>query len=93
MVDKHTTPDAVPAVAQQLPTDFEDALAQLEALAARMGAGDMGLDESLAAYERGVALARVCQQRLEAADRQVSVLQGQLLRPLDGDEPEPRGGA
>ncbi len=93
MADKHIAPDAGPAPDQQLPTDFEEALAELEALAARMSAGDMGLDESLAAYERGVALARVCQQRLEAADRQVSVLQGQLLRPLDGDEPEPRGGA
>uniref|UniRef100_UPI003342CD66 exodeoxyribonuclease VII small subunit n=1 Tax=Castellaniella defragrans TaxID=75697 RepID=UPI003342CD66 len=81
MVDKHNPPDA--ALAGDLPSDFEEALAELEALAGRMGAGDMGLDESIAAYERGVALARVCQQRLEAAERQVSVLQGQLLRPLD----------
>ncbi|MER1967008.1 exodeoxyribonuclease VII small subunit [Castellaniella sp. GW247-6E4] len=89
MVDKHTKPDAAPPPARALPTDFEDALAELEALAGRMGDGHMSLDESIAAYERGVALARVCQQRLEAAERQVSVLQGQLLRPLDeADSPE-----
>ena len=86
MVDKHTPPDAASAPAQSLPADFEQALAELEALAGRMGAGDMGLDESIAAYERGVALARVCQPRLEAAERQVSVLQGQLLRPLDAGD-------
>ena len=91
MVDKHTTPEAAPRSFEDLPTDFEQALAELEALAGRMGEGDMGLDESIAAYERGVALARICQQRLETAERQVSVLQGQLLRPLD--EAEPQGDA
>ncbi|HEX7385698.1 MAG TPA: exodeoxyribonuclease VII small subunit [Castellaniella sp.] len=65
-----------------LPDDFETALAELEALAGRMSEGNLGLDDSLALYQRGVALARVCQQRLEAAEQQVQVLQGQLLEPL-----------
>lgn len=86
MVDKHTPPDNPQDAALALPTDFEQALAELEALAGRMSNGQMGLDESIAAYERGVALARVCQQRLEAAEQQVSVLQGQLLRPLDAGD-------
>lgn len=65
-----------------LPQDFEAALAELEALAARMSDGKLGLDESIALYQRAVALARVCQQRLEVAEQQVQVLQGQLLEPL-----------
>ncbi|MGB3836364.1 exodeoxyribonuclease VII small subunit [Castellaniella sp.] len=66
-----------------LPQDFETALSELESIASRMSDGDLGLDESIALYQRGVALARVCQQRLEAAEQQVQVLQGQLLEPLD----------
>jgi exodeoxyribonuclease VII small subunit len=67
----------------RLPQDFETALAQLEALVAQMENGTLALDQSLAAYEKGVELARICQQRLDAAEQQVKVLQGNLLRPLD----------
>lgn len=70
-----------------IPEDFEAAMAELEALAARMGDGALGLDESIALYERGVALARACQQRLEAAEQRVQVLQGQLLEPLGVEHP------
>ncbi|MBV6307141.1 exodeoxyribonuclease VII small subunit [Candidimonas humi] len=73
---------------ESLPQDFETALAQLEALVAQMENGTLALDQSLAAYEKGVELARICQQRLDAAEQQVKVLQGNLLRPLDpADEP------
>ena len=66
--------------------NFEAALAELEALVAKMEAGGLALDDSLRAYERGVELARICQQRLDAAEEQVRVLQGSLLRPLDESE-------
>lgn len=68
-----------------LPQDFETALAQLESLVARMESGSLPLDESLVVYEQGVELARICQQRLDHAEQQVKVLQGNLLRPLDAD--------
>lgn len=68
-----------------LPQDFETALAQLEALVAKMESGTLPLDESLAVYEQGVELARICQRRLDHAEQQVKVLQGNLLRPLEGD--------
>jgi exodeoxyribonuclease VII small subunit len=66
-----------------LPQDFETALAQLEALVAKMEDGALPLEESLAAYQKGVELARICQRRLDAAEQQVKVLQGALLAPLD----------
>lgn len=68
-----------------LPQDFESALAQLEGLVAKMESGTLPLDESLAVYEQGVELARICQRRLDRAEQQVNVLQGNLLRPLDTD--------
>lgn len=84
MADKHPAPTDTRQISanEALPEDFEAALAQLEALVERMEGGDLGLDESIAAYERGAALARVCQQRLDAAEHQVSVLQGNLLKPF-----------
>ncbi len=76
--------------ATDLPQDFETALAQLEALVAKMEAGSLALDQSLAAYEQGVELAKICQRRLDQAEQQVKVLQGNLLKPLvdapDSDE-------
>lgn len=68
-----------------LPQDFETALAQLESLVARMESGTLPLDESLTVYEQGVELARICQRRLDHAEQQVKVLQGNLLRPLEDD--------
>jgi exodeoxyribonuclease VII small subunit len=66
--------------------DFESALAQLEALVARMESGALPLEQALQAYEQGVELAQLCQRKLDLAQEQVSVLQGNLLRPLSGDE-------
>ena len=69
--------------AKSVPQDFETALAELESLVATMEDGGMPLEASLAAYRRGVALSRVCQDRLAQAEQQVKVLEGELLRPLD----------
>lgn len=65
------------------PPDFEAALAELEAIVNQMESGALPLDQSLAAYEKGVRLAQFCQARLDTAEEQVKVLQGDLLRPLD----------
>ncbi len=67
---------------QALPQDFETALAELEALVQTMENGSLPLEQSLAAYRRGVELTRICQKRLSQAEQQVKVLEGDLLRPL-----------
>jgi exodeoxyribonuclease VII small subunit len=54
--------------------DFEASLDALEALVEKMEHGDMSLEESLAAYERGVGLYRRCQQALEQAELRVKLL-------------------
>ena len=46
----------------------------LEDLVGRMEAGEMSLEESLAAYERGVGLYRSCQAALEQAELLVRLL-------------------
>ena len=62
---------------------FEKALAELEKIVARMESGELSLEQALATHKRGLELARFCQQRLEAAQQQVKVLEGEVLKPLD----------
>jgi exodeoxyribonuclease VII small subunit len=62
--------------------DFESALLELEQVVASMERGEMTLEASLKAYQRGVELAQVCQERLSAVEQQVKVLEGELLKPL-----------
>jgi len=83
--------DAMNATEEQadLPQDFETALAQLEELVAKMESGVLPLEESLAAYRRGVSLTRICQERLAQAEQQVSVLEADMLRPFDALDRQP----
>ena len=61
---------------------FEKALEELESIVARMEDGGLSLEQSLAAHKRGLELARQCRERLEAAQQQVKVLEGEVLKPL-----------
>ena len=75
-----TSPSEADGVPEGL--TFEKALAELEKLVARMEGGELGLEQALEAHKRGLILARHCQQRLEAAQQQVRVLEGEILKPL-----------
>jgi exodeoxyribonuclease VII small subunit len=46
---------------------FEQALAELEQIVARLESGQAPLEDSIRLYERGAALKSHCEQRLEAA--------------------------
>lgn len=54
---------------------FEESLAELEQLVARLEEGKQGLAESLASYETGVARLKACYQMLEAAERRIELVQ------------------
>lgn len=62
-------------VADATPDDpvsrFEGSLSELEAIVARMERGDLPLEESLALFERGMGLTRVCRTSLETAELRV----------------------
>ncbi len=53
---------------------FEKALNDLELLVEKMEAGDLSLEESLKAFEKGVKLSRDCQHALQQAEQTVKVL-------------------
>ena len=67
--------------------DFEQALAELEALVERLERGDLPLDEALKIFERGVALARHCQASLQAAQQKVEILLKRSGQPGVSIEP------
>ncbi len=67
---------------------FEKALAELESIVARMEDGGLSLEQSLAAHKRGLELAKQCRERLDAAQQQVRVLEGEVLKPLGGLSPD-----
>ncbi len=54
--------------------DFEMAMRDLEELVERLEHGDLPLEESLAAFERGVMLTRACQSALKEAEQKVEIL-------------------
>jgi len=54
--------------------DFESALDALESIVAELESGELSLEASLAAFERGVKLTRRCQAALKAAELRVQVL-------------------
>jgi len=56
------------------PPDFELAMRDLEELVERLEQGDLPLEESLAAFERGVMLTRACQTALKEAEQKVEIL-------------------
>lgn len=53
---------------------FEDALTELEQLVARLERGEISLEDSLLAFERGVNLTRACQKALQEAEQKVQIL-------------------
>lgn len=56
------------------PETFEKSLESLEELVRELEAGDKGLDESLALFEKGVVLAKDLSKRLEDAKTKVEAL-------------------
>ena len=54
--------------------DFEQALKELEGLVERMEKGELSLEDSLQAFERGIELTRHCQTALKSAEQKVEIL-------------------
>lgn len=73
------------------PQNFEAAMNELERIVTEMESGQLSLEQSLAAYQRGAELLQFCQQSLAAAQQQVQVLENGVLKPFiaAGEKNEP----
>ena len=75
---------------------FERALEELEGVVEQLESGDLSLDDSLAAFEKGVSLVKYCNQKLTDVEKKIELLvrdkEGKLqLKALDsmsGDDEE-----
>ena len=65
---------------------FEEALAELEKIVARMESGKLTLEQSLDAHRRGIELAQLCQSVLARAQQQVKVLEDNALKNFASDD-------
>ena len=75
---------AKPATVGGEPASFEAALTELEKLVASMESGQLSLEQSLAAHQRGLELAQYCQAKLAQAQQQVQVLESTSLQAFPG---------
>ena len=64
---------------------FEASLKQLETLVETMEAGELSLEDSLKAFQEGIALTRACQKALTDAEQTVA----QLVKTSHGVASEP----
>lgn len=53
---------------------FEDAMSALEDITRKLESGDLPLEDAIGAYERAVSLIKVCNDKLEAAEKKVKIL-------------------
>jgi exodeoxyribonuclease VII small subunit len=60
--------------------NFEQALAELEEVVEQLESGALPLDDSLAAFEKGVGLVKFCNQKLNEVEKKVEL----LLKDKDG---------
>jgi exodeoxyribonuclease VII small subunit len=60
--------------------DFESALKSLEDIVVQLEGGDLTLDRALQLFEEGVRISRLCNSKLEEAERKVEI----LIKSADG---------
>jgi exodeoxyribonuclease VII small subunit len=58
---------------EPLPADrpFEESLAELEQVVRDLESGQLGLDDALTRYERGITLIKHCHARLQEAEQRI----------------------
>ena len=66
-------PNSSNELAESTPS-FEASLAELQGIVADLEDGSIGLEQSLARYERGVLLLKTCYQVLERAEQRIEIL-------------------
>ena len=62
------------AAKQQSEFNFEEALEELERLVSSMEEGELSLEDSMKAFEKGIKLTRECQTALQKAEQKVQIL-------------------
>lgn len=70
------------------PVSFEAAMSELAALVAQMEAGELPLEASVGAYQRGSELIKFCAAQLDKVEQQVKILEAGMLKPFSAEAGE-----
>lgn len=65
---------------------FESAMAELGRIVAQLEEGELPLETSITAYQRGVELVRYCTAQLEKVDQKIEMLDKEMLKPFEQGE-------
>ena len=53
---------------------FEESLAELEKIASKLEGGDLGLDEAIKEFEKGIKISKECSEKLDQAEKKINIL-------------------
>ncbi len=53
---------------------FEEAVSELENIVERLESGELSLEESMEAFQRGIELSKYCNKKLDEAEKKISIL-------------------
>ena len=53
---------------------FEDSLKELEEVAIKLETGNLGLDEAIEEFEKGMKLSKECTKKLDEAEKKINIL-------------------
>lgn len=68
---------------------FEQSLQELEAVVAELETGEIGLEESMKRFERGMKLAAACEKKLGTMKRRIEILLDPARQATDSAEWNP----
>ncbi len=57
--------------------DFETALKELESIVKKLESGNVGLNESIDLYEKGIGLSDICNNMLDSAKQRVEIIKNE----------------
>ena len=63
---------------------FEKSIQELEAIVALLEKGDLSLDDSLKQFEKGIGLAKICQEKLTSAEQKIKTLSASTKQQSEG---------
>lgn len=53
---------------------FEESLAKLEKIATEIEKGDLGLEQAISEFEKGIKLSKECSEKLDDAEKRINIL-------------------
>lgn len=53
---------------------FEENLKELEDIATKLESGDLGLDDAIKEFEKGIKLSKECSNKLDEAEKKINIL-------------------